>query len=855
MVRKFLSVACAVLILASGALFAAPEDSTDQSTWWIGRPIVKFSYEGLRNVPVTTVDDITYPYLGKEFSDSLFNELQANLYASDYFSYFEAEALPTGESGRELEILFRFSELPQVAEILFIGQNGIKDRELARAISLKTGDFGTRQQFDLATNALLAHYKEKGYDQASITSDYQIDETANKVVVTFTIDEGLQSKVAEIAFEGNEHIPASTLKRQISSKVQSLFNSGNFNEQTARTDAVSIEQHYQKNGYIDAKVSDIRFEDISAAEDKTKKIRIVFVITEGEQWTLGTIAVEGNTIFSDETVQSQISMKPGAVLDIQSVNSEISKIADLYWNDGYIYNSINIAEKRDEEKHVVDFTVSITEQGQAVVEDILINGLTKTKPHVFERELTIKVGDVFSKAKMIQSGQNIYNTGLVTDVQFDILYGSEEGKVVLEFRVVEGNQMDIQFGATFGGNVDGFPVSGFVQWSDKNLGGTGRNLSIATNISPDTQSLQFSFSDGWVGNRRWSNGLTLNLERSVKSSVMQRGAGSDQYKGHDDLTWPLGYNSYLEYAAAGKATPSSQYLMSYDYYRIALGYTTGYTFMFNTGRLSLSVGASLGLNHAVYDANKYDPYELLIQRYHEKWQFSNRMSLYLSWDGRDLIQNTTRGYLLSQQFTYAGGALFGLSNYMRSTTSASGYLTLFSIPAQKPYNGVLSLTSSVSFMLPQYSNLGGYEGWGWHPAKEGATKYEMLYIDGMNIGRGFTPVFDLSFMWDNVLEFSIPVVQNVLAAEAFVSATGVTKNLSDLERFSNINWYFSMGAGIKLKIPGFPLGLYLVKNAAYNVPDTYTGEGQFSWVGGDIFKGSSTTSGMKLVLAITTSLF
>lgn len=855
MVRKFLSVICAVLILASFPVFAAPEDVTEQPGWWIGLPIVKFNYEGLQNVPVSTVDDITYPYLGREFSDSLFNELQANLYASDYFSHFEAEALPGGESNTQLEILFRFSELPQVSEIVFTGQNGLKERELSRAISLKVGDFGTRQQFDLATNALLAHYREKGYDQISITSDYQIDEATNKVSVTFTINEGLQSKVADVAFEGNENIPSTTLKRQISSKVQSLFNSGNFNEQTARADALAIEQYYQKNGYIDAKVSDVRFEDISTPEDKTNRIKIVFVVDEGEQWTLGTISVDGNTIFSDEVIQSTISMKPGTVLDIQAVNTEITKIADLYWNDGYIYNAINIGENRDEENHVVDFTVSITEQGQAVVEDILINGLTKTKPYVFERELTIKVGDVFSKAKMIQSGQNIYNTGLVTDVQFDILYGSEEGKVVLEFRVEEGNQMDIQFGATFGGNVDGFPVSGFVQWSDKNLGGRGQNLSIATNISPDTQSLQFSFSDGWVGNRRWSNGLTLNLERSVKSGVMQKGAGSGYYNGRDEESWPLGYNSYLEYAAAGKATPSSQYLMSYDYYRIALGYNTGYTFMFDPGRLTLSVGASIGLNHAVYDQDKYDPYELLIQRYHERWQFSNRLSLYLSWDGRDLIENTTRGYLLSQQFTYAGGGLFGLSNYMRSTTSASGYLTLFSIPAEKPYNGVMSLTSSVSFMLPQYSNLGGYGDWGWHDAKQGATKYEMLYIDGMNIGRGFTPVFDLSFMWDNMLEFSIPIVQNVLAAEAFVSATGVTDTLGELNSFSNINWYFSMGAGIKLKIPGFPLGLYLVKNAAYNV-DAYTNPGKFSWVGGDIFKASSSsTSGMKLVLAITTSLF
>jgi outer membrane protein insertion porin family len=118
--------------------------------------------------------------------------------------------------------------------------------------------------------------------------------------------------------------------------------------------------------------------------------------------------------------------------------------------------------------------------------------------------------------------------------------------------------MDIQFGASFGGNVDGFPVSGFVQWSDKNLGGTGRDLAIATNISPDTQSLQFSFNDDWVGSRRWSNGLTLTFERSIKSDTLQRGVGSGYYDGRDSATRPGRWvHSYLEYAAADKQNPLS----------------------------------------------------------------------------------------------------------------------------------------------------------------------------------------------------------------------------------------------------------------------------------------------------------
>jgi len=152
-------------------------------------------------------------------------------------------------------------------------------------------------------------------------------------------------------------------------------------------------------------------------------------------------------------------------------------------------------------------------------------------------------------------------------------------------------------------------------------------------------------------------------------------------------------------------------------------------------------------------------------------------------------------------------------------------------------------------MLPQlYPDDSGT--WDWRPAKEGATKYEMLYIDGMNIGRGFSVVYDQSMLFDNQLSISWPLAINVLSAEIYTSATGVITTLGDFSGLNSLGWYYSMGAGIKLKIPGFPLGLYLVKNATY-IDNT------FAWSqNNSLFQSSSNPdSGLSLVLAITTSFY
>ncbi|MBQ5391275.1 MAG: hypothetical protein IIU44_02780, partial [Spirochaetales bacterium] len=62
---------------------------------------------------------------------------------------------------------------------------------------------------------------------------------------------------------------------------------------------------------------------------------------------------------------------------------------------------------------------------------------------------------------------------LLANLDYDLMYGQEENGVILEFKLEEGNSKDIQFGATFGGTLNSFPVSGFMQWTDHNLCGRG----------------------------------------------------------------------------------------------------------------------------------------------------------------------------------------------------------------------------------------------------------------------------------------------------------------------------------------------------------------------------------------------
>lgn len=812
--------------------------------WYLNKAIRGFTYQGLKNVDADLLDDLTYPYIGRQFTQQLYREIEGKLNELLKFSVFQAEAKRGGTSNNDLFIHFTFTELPVIRSITFTGNAGIRTKILEDNLTVKKGEFLSLSRVNAGRDALRSLYLGRGYADATVESTYVIDEATNLLDLTYTITEGRQTKIGEIQFEGNREIGNSVLQKEISSKVQSLFNSGNYEAAKVSADSQALQLAYQKRGYIDAKVTDVRLEDIPDDNPAVRKLRVVFVVEEGEQWFLGGIEVEGNTIYSDEQIGSLLSMRPGSVLDISKVQAEIGKIADLYWNEGYVENTIDISEDRDVSQRRISYTVSIGERAQATVEQVIIRGLTKTKPYVLERELAIKIGDIFSKDKYIRSAQNLYNTGLLTNVVPSISYGTEPNTLVITYEVTEGNQMNIGFGATFGGNVEGFPVSGFLSWSDTNIGGTGRDLEIMTELSPSSQTATLSFRDTWVGDKRWSNAVNLSFNRSSFTNGRRLGDHSPTTELKDNKAYPYPYTSYDAWVADNSPTPDSEYLMPYDYFRISLGYTTGYTFMFAPGRLSLSIGPTFTLNRAYFDSDVYTPYDYSVGKYGEQWQFSNRLGMSVTWDGRDLINNTTRGYVVSQSLTYAGGILGGLSNYMRSSSSASAFLKIFEIPGEKPTPGVVSLNTTVSFMFNQYFPKDGT----WVSGIS-ASKYEYLYIDGITIARGIVPEFYFEFLWDSSLEFSIQLAENVLWGEAFVSATGGSFELATVGD-SPLNWYFAAGLGIRLKVPGFPLGLYLVKNA------NKIGDSGFKWERGPIFHNASNPdSGLKLVLAITTSIY
>lgn len=844
MKRKFFITFFIVLMLVS-SVFAAE--------WYDGLKLKNYDVKGVKNIDITRFYNVVNKYLDEPFTKELYSEIEKEIYAIEGVELVTANisdnVTPTG-----VKLNITIKELPQIKLITYKGNEKVKSYDLTNSLTnIKVGKYfnpSKKLDMEMAINELKDVYLTKGFKDTPITLDYDLDEEKNKVTLNFSIEEGEQTRILSLNFEGNDNVSVKAFKKIISTKAKSLFNNGYLDHEKLNADAQVIESYYTTIGYIDAVVSDIRIEDLpDLSNEKYNAVSVTFVIDEGKCWTYGGINVTGNKIYSNEEIESKLKVKKGVIINLNDLQNEFNAISDLYYDNGYISNGMSLREDRDEENNIITYNVSISEGPKAYVEDVVISGLTKTKEYVMTRELEIKPGDVFSKAKLITSAQNLYNTGLLKDLNYDIGYGSKADTVIIDYEVEEGNQMDIQFGATFGGTVNGFPISGFLQWADHNLGGRGQELQIATNISPDAQSLSFTFGDDWVKTHRWSNSISLSFSHTKNEGILQKATGDvpfdDGY--NSDTTYPYG-KTLEEWQANRNAYPSDEYLMNYDLLSASITYQTGYTFIYDIGRLSLDGGLSFSINKAVYDKANFTPFDTLIKQYGDRIQFSNKLIGTVTWDGRDYINNPSKGYLVSTSITYAGGFLGGLSNYVKLSESLAAYFKVLTVENEdgESHNLMFSASTNASIMLPQYYKHPKF-GNGFHNPRMGATSYEMLYIDGMTNARGHEPNIDNVFMWDNMLEFGYPLVENILQAEAFVSGTALVKDFSEFKK--GMDWYYSTGFGVKLKISGFPLGFYMVKTATMNKTDG------FNFIGGNIFHSDKRpNSGMQFVLAISTSL-
>ncbi len=778
-------IICIMLLTFAVICFAQPAEG-----WYNGKPIVSIQFKGLNSVDSTELDEIFKPYKGKPFSDEIYWEVLNKIYSLDYFKDISPKALPADNEYKSVFLEFEVVEKPAVKDIVFIGNEKIRKSALLSASSLKKGDIYNEIAMQNDIRAIKAHYAEKGYGSAEISGKPIENKENNSIVIEYTIKEGKLSVITKISFEGNAKFSEKALKKAMVSKEAGFIQSGSFKEESLEEDKAAIKAFYGERGYIDAIVETVKKEIDNETDPQKEQISLVYVIREGEQYKYTGTTFQGNYIFSAEELGSKIKIRQGDIFNSKKFDIGFNAVADLYFENGYTNNYIDKKDVRDDVSKEVGFIITIVERERSHIENIIIKGNKRTKDYVIQRELLLKPGDVFSKTKFFNSLRNLLNLRYFSSVVPEVAPGSEQDLINVAINVEDQSTANVQFGITFSGISDpnAFPLSVFAQWEEKNFLGTGRELSANVNASTDIQSLTLGFTENWF----LGTPLSVGFNFSVKHKNLFA---------HQDSLYPFGIADphISEEDAKNNSIISDAYKMKYNRLEFNFGINSGYRWFPNFSTITLRGGIDFGIVKNFYNSNLYRPLDESVRAEQIRWSLSNSFWTRLSFDDRDIAHDPSKGWFLSQQFTFFG-IIPKVENtyYFKSDTKGEVYFKLIDYPVSDIWNlkFVLGFYSGFTFQVPTTQS----------PIAYG----NKLYIDGMFNGRGWYGTGDTALgnvMQSNWIEFRWPLAHGILSFDFFFDAIAVKEDLKSLRTLSINDYHFSFGPGLRFSIPQFPLRL------------------------------------------------
>lgn len=803
-------------------ILALPLFAQETAEWYSGKTIKNIRFDGLLVVTQKEVDPIIKAYKGKTFSDAVWMEMLAKVYELDLFDEIAPEAVPSDPSYSALIIVFKVKEKASVGSIIISGNSGIRTQEILDAMSTKEKTIFNPSKLRLDEIAIRRLYQEKGYPEATINTE-QTTAAGKSMAIKINIDEGPKNIVESIRFEGLASFSEASLKGAIKLKEKGFLQSGQFSESVLEESRKKIEDYYHNRGYIDAKITEVKRESSTRAKDGSTMLALTFVLDEGSRYLYGGLTFSGNTLYSNDDLAKMLRTKTGSIISKERIMQDQERIADLYFENGYIFNGFSLQELRDEEAGSIAFVLHIEENPQAFIEDIIFRGQLKTKDHVLYRLMDIEPGDVFSKGKLMSSLRSLYNTQFFSSVVPEYEQGSKDLYVDLVINLVEQSTASIQFGITYTpvGDTGAFPVTGLINWSDINFLGNGQNISLETNLALTSQNAVFSFGDDWLFGRHLSGSVDFAFEhKSLTTAQDSIGPLFDYGSAGGNLAIPDPYNSLEEYEAAGKVL-LDEYKMPYDTWTFGIGYSAGWRYPNFLGTLGLLSGIRHDLEMISYDDSKYRPFDGNVAENLNKWKFSNTVYLRAYLNNLDLWYNPSKGFYISQRLGLTGWFNEEINQFMRSDTRLDAFYTLFDIPigqswAFKTTIGAHSKFSSL-FAQPWRDDIS-------------ISQKSKLMIDGTFVGRGWSNLMSNTgtVLWDNWLELRMPIFPNILALDGFLSAAmvGDKDNYLNIDKLSSNpglynssisleNFAYSYGFGLRFLILQFPFRFYFAKQFTF----------------------------------------
>lgn len=467
------------------------------------RTINRIIVEGNHHVPAQAILNRIPYHEGEQFNPEKTRQLINTLYFElKRFKNITVMVQPYGIDMLDLYIIVE--EKNVLKDILIQGNKHLSEKEIKEKLKFADIPAVEEQELALFRKKIKKLYIDKGYFNAQIDARLDIDEE-HRANLIFTVTENQKSLIVCIDFEGNEHISGKKLRNVIYTRedwiLSFMDNSGTFIPDRLEADKHMIEQYYQNNGYLNAKVTDTKID----RDECSTSVKVTFVVQEGEKFCVSEVTASGNDILKDDFLAAQLPLKQGDTYSREKVVDSI-KVLELIWGDlGYIYANIEpgISPNEDDNTVKISFFAELGEQ--VYLNKINIKGNRKTRDKVIRRQLVLEEGNILTNQRMELSKNRVESLGYfdVHDgVNWKITRVSKNlADLDLIVKETKTGNASVQLG--FGGSPTNFqsPTGGLsleAKITDTNLFGQGIRVNLLGRLSKEEKTLLFNLTDPWM---------------------------------------------------------------------------------------------------------------------------------------------------------------------------------------------------------------------------------------------------------------------------------------------------------------------------------------------------------------------
>ncbi|WP_396148213.1 outer membrane protein assembly factor BamA [Flavobacterium sp.] len=520
--------------------------------------------------------------------------------------------------GETIFLELELYELPKLNDIKIKGVKKGKREDIVKETELSKGKIVNDNLLTNTKNYIENKYKKDGYFNTKVTINTLADSTNTKVDMVIFIDKGEKVKISAINFIGNVQLVDKKLKKSFKNtkekKIYRVFKASKFVKDKYKEDLGTLVSKYKEKGYRDARVVN---ESVTYNKE-TNKINIDINIEEGKKYYFGDIRFLGNTVYSDQALNSILGIKRGEIYNgvllekriADTSSPDAEDVTNLYQNNGYLWSNINPVEVKTE-NDTIDFEIRITEGPIAYFNNVTVKGNDKTNDKVIYRELRTRPGEKWNKDLVIRSVRELGQLGFFDAEAIrpePVNMDPAAGTVDLDWTLVEkgSSQVELQGGYGAGGFIGTLGLS-FNNFSLKNIFnkkayqplpmGDGQKMSLRLQASQGFQVYSLSFTEPWLGGKKPISFFT-SISHSKQFLFDFRSRDVTRDKSFNISTLTVGYGKRLK-------VPD-------DYFSISNSVSFSYYDLnnYNTGLFTFGNGASRNLSFSstlTRDSRGLDP--------------------------------------------------------------------------------------------------------------------------------------------------------------------------------------------------------------------------------------------------------